>query len=69
MSTVSLTMKCPFTSYTQTKGAQASLSFSGDAVSVYGGVSFDHGNYTVSLDGDTKQLDGGTARTYHAQVK
>lgn len=47
-----------------------SLSFSGDAIAVYGGVSFDHGNYTVSLDGEEWDLNGanGVARMYHPQV-
>ena len=44
------------------------MTFSGDAVAVYGGVSFDHGNYTVTIDGKSQVLNGGTARTYHPQV-
>ena len=57
------------TSYSQTVGAQASVAFKGDAVAVYGGVSYDHGNYTVDLDGQSQIFNGGTARMYHAQVR
>ena len=45
------------------------MSFTGDAVAVYGGVSFDHGNYTVIVDGQSQSYDGGNARMYHAQVR
>ncbi|KIP10935.1 hypothetical protein PHLGIDRAFT_186302 [Phlebiopsis gigantea 11061_1 CR5-6] len=53
--------------YSNTDGANATLTFSGEAVAVYGGVSFDHGMYTVSVDGQTQQLNGanGQARVYH----
>lgn len=44
------------------------MSFNGDAVAVYGGVSFDHGNYTVTIDGNSQVLNGGAARTYHPQA-
>ena len=44
------------------------MTFSGDAVAVYGGVSFDHGNYTVTIDGNSQMLNGGAVRTYHPQA-
>ncbi|KAI0958907.1 hypothetical protein AcV7_004591 [Taiwanofungus camphoratus] len=54
--------------YTETPGAQASLGFSGAAVAVYGTVSPEHGNYTVTLDGQVSRLiSGGNARTLHSQ--
>ncbi|THH29205.1 hypothetical protein EUX98_g4983 [Antrodiella citrinella] len=59
------------THYTQTNGATASIMFDGDAVAVYGGASFDHGNYTVSLDGMLQQYNGGSdgqVRMYHPQT-
>ncbi len=53
-------------------GAQASLTFNGDAVAVYGVSSFDHGDYEVLVDGHSQRYNGGgdngLARTYHAQV-
>ena len=61
----------PSSSYSNTNDANATLTFSGDAVAVYGGVSFDHGVYTVSVDGQTQQLNGanGQARVYHPKVR
>lgn len=56
-------------SFTQTPGAQASLTFSGDTVSIFGGVSFDHGNYTVTLDGQSQNFTTSGNRQYHAQVR
>ena len=35
---------------------------------MYGGVSFDHGAYTVSVDGQSQQLNGGGYDEYHPQV-
>jgi hypothetical protein len=55
-------------SFTSESGSQAKLSFSGDAVAVYGGVNVDHGFYTVSLDGQTQQHNGGGYDEYHPQV-
>ena len=55
-------------SFTPTSGSKATLSFTGDAVAVYGGVSFDHGSYTVSVDGHSQQLNGGGYADYHPQV-
>jgi len=58
--------------YTATTGAQASLTFNGDAVAVYGGSSFDHGDYEVLVDGHSQRYNGGgdngLARIYHAQT-
>jgi len=54
--------------YSQQNGAQAQLTFTGDAVSLYGGSSFDHGDYTIDLDGQKFQFNGGAnglARLYH----
>jgi len=39
--------------YSQSAGAAASLSFSGNAVAVYGTVSSDHANVQISIDGQT----------------
>lgn len=55
-------------SFTGESGSQATLAFSGDAVAVYGGVNVDHGLYTVSLDGQTQQHNGGGYDEYHPQV-
>ncbi|TFY80466.1 hypothetical protein EWM64_g3544 [Hericium alpestre] len=46
--------------FTQTGGAQAQLTFTGDAVALFGTVSPDHANFTVSVDGKTQSLDGGS---------
>lgn len=59
-------------SVSQAAGDHASLTFIGDAVAVYGGSSFDHGDYSVSLDGFVRQLNGGSgglAETYHPKVR
>lgn len=57
-------------SFTQAHDAQAKLSFTGDAIAVYGGSNFDHGDYTVVLDGKSSKFNGasGGVRMYHAQV-
>ncbi|KAL6310410.1 hypothetical protein BKA93DRAFT_755971 [Sparassis latifolia] len=58
--------------YSDAGGAQASLSFSGDGVAVYGTVSPQHGNYTVTLNGHISQIINGGAdgfvRQLHAQT-
>ncbi|KAI0062876.1 hypothetical protein BV25DRAFT_1915625 [Artomyces pyxidatus] len=57
--------------FTQTGGAQAQFNFTGDAVALYGTTSPDHANYTVSVDGATQALDGGSnggARILHKQT-
>ncbi|KAI0266846.1 hypothetical protein BC834DRAFT_116274 [Gloeopeniophorella convolvens] len=54
--------------YTQTGGAQAQFSFNGDAVAIYGTVSPDHANYTITVDGQTHPFLGGSnglASTLH----
>ncbi|EKM54232.1 uncharacterized protein PHACADRAFT_210048 [Phanerochaete carnosa HHB-10118-sp] len=55
--------------FTNLDGADVALSFSGDAIALYGGVSFDHGDYTVTLDGQKQTLNGanGQARIYHSK--
>lgn len=62
-----------FLSFTGANGATATVTFAGDAVVVYGGTSFDHGNYTVSLDGaQQQQFNGGSdgqSRMYYPQVR
>ncbi|KAI0305731.1 hypothetical protein B0F90DRAFT_1700534 [Multifurca ochricompacta] len=47
--------------FTQTGGAQAQLTFNGDAVAIYGTVFPDHANYTVSVDGHTQSFLGGSS--------
>jgi len=57
--------------FTQNGGATASLSFSGDAVAIYGTVSPDHGNFSVSVDGQTTEAGAGAdglARVLHPQI-
>ncbi|KZT10677.1 uncharacterized protein LAESUDRAFT_344342 [Laetiporus sulphureus 93-53] len=55
--------------YSQTTGAQASLSFSGDAIAVYGTVSPLHANYTVCLDGVISQeFNASDVRILHTQT-
>ncbi|THH16184.1 hypothetical protein EW146_g4410 [Bondarzewia mesenterica] len=57
--------------FTQTGGAQAQYKFSGDAVAIYGTVSPDHANYTISMDGNTSSYIGGSngiARVLHDQT-
>ena len=58
-------------SYTQTRGAYATVPFTGDAVAVYGTVSPDHADLQVVLDGKTKTFSGGGngfARVLHTKV-
>lgn len=60
-----------FRSYSQQNGAQASFNFLGNAVEIIGGSSFDHGDYTVEVDGQPSTFNGGgngLAREYHAKV-
>jgi len=45
--------------YTQAAGAAASLSFSGNAVAIYGTVSPDHANIQISVDGHSTLVNGG----------
>jgi len=56
--------------YTQAPGAAASLTFSGNAVAVYGTVSPDHAGIQVSVDGKSVIVDGGSDSTngLHAQT-
>ena len=52
---------CSFTtSYTQVGGAHAQLIFDGGAVAIFGTVSPDHANYTVTMDGVTQSFQGGS---------
>ncbi|PPQ87445.1 hypothetical protein CVT25_008181 [Psilocybe cyanescens] len=46
--------------FSSTTGASASITFSGDAVAVYGTVSPDHANIRMSLDGQSQTLPGGS---------
>ncbi|KAJ6594195.1 hypothetical protein B0H19DRAFT_1094383 [Mycena capillaripes] len=43
--------------YTQSPGAAASLTFSGNGVAVYGTVSPDHANVQISIDGQTTMVN------------
>lgn len=56
--------------FSQIQGAEASLSFSGDAVAVYGTVSPSHANYTITLDGHTSQQfnAASSVRELHSQT-
>ncbi|ODO05389.1 hypothetical protein L198_02082 [Cryptococcus wingfieldii CBS 7118] len=45
---------------TQTVGDSVSLSFNGSSVQVFGGLYFDHGNFSVSLDGGKTSNYNGT---------
>lgn len=57
--------------FTNVSSATASVSFSGDAVAIYGTVSSDHANIRVSLDGQTTIYNGGSggiASTLHPQT-
>jgi hypothetical protein len=59
------------TSLTQTGGAQAQITFNGDAVALYGTVSPKHANYTVTVDGHTRAFLGGSnglASSLHVDV-
>lgn len=49
------------TSYTQTGGAQAQLTFDGGAVAIFGTASPDLANYTVTIDGATQSFQGGSS--------
>ncbi|KAF5389387.1 hypothetical protein D9757_004246 [Collybiopsis confluens] len=58
-------------SYTLSAGASASVSFSGEAVALYGTVSQDHADIRLTLDGNTVTFGAGTngfASTLHSQV-
>jgi len=46
--------------YTQTGGAQAQFAFNGEAVAIFGTVSPDQANYTVTMDGFTELFQGGS---------
>ncbi|GLB40834.1 hypothetical protein LshimejAT787_0900490 [Lyophyllum shimeji] len=43
---------------TQQVGATASFTFKGTSVTIYGGKGAQHGNYTVTIDGDTSTASG-----------
>ncbi|KAJ7495960.1 hypothetical protein B0H11DRAFT_1716032, partial [Mycena galericulata] len=45
--------------YTQNAGSAASLSFSGNAVAIYGTVSPQHANIQISVDGQSTLVNGG----------
>lgn len=47
-------------SYTQVGGAQAQLMFNGAAVAIFGTVSPNHADYTVTMDGVTQSFQGGS---------
>ncbi|KAH9935651.1 uncharacterized protein B0H18DRAFT_976693 [Fomitopsis serialis] len=54
--------------YSTTNGAYASLSFTGNAVAIYGTVDPQHANYTVTLDGaKSQQFKASNARIFHTQ--
>ncbi|KAH9485090.1 A type blood alpha-D-galactosamine galactosaminidase [Psilocybe cubensis] len=46
--------------FSSTAGASASITFSGDAVAVYGTVSPDHANIRMTLDGQSQLMPGGS---------
>lgn len=57
--------------FTQNGGATASMTFSGEAVAIYGTVSPDHSDFSVAIDGKTTTSGaggGGLARVLHAQT-
>jgi len=55
--------------YSTTNGAYASLSFTGNAVAIYGTVDPQHANYTVTLDGaQSQQFKASNARIFHTQT-
>ncbi|TFK54509.1 hypothetical protein OE88DRAFT_1733160 [Heliocybe sulcata] len=57
--------------FTQNGGATASITFSGEAVAIYGTVSPDHSDFSVAIDGNTATSSaggGGMARVLHAQT-
>ncbi|KAG6920264.1 hypothetical protein DXG01_005033 [Tephrocybe rancida] len=45
--------------FTNTAGASASISFTGDAVAVYGTMAPDHADVEITLDGRSKTMTGG----------
>ena len=58
-------------SSSQTPGASASLSFSGEAVALYGTVSPNSANLHITIDGQSSILPGGSGgqvSTVHPQV-
>ncbi|KAL0578300.1 hypothetical protein V5O48_003711 [Marasmius crinis-equi] len=58
--------------FSQTNGSSASLTFTGQAIAVYGTVSFDHANVQVTLDGQSKSFPANLGPTksssLHTQV-
>lgn len=52
----------------QVNGSTASLSFSGDAVSVYGTTGPGHGIFSIQIDSNTPQILNGSASTLHPQT-
>jgi hypothetical protein len=58
-------------SFSDTGGAQASYTFTGEAVAIYGTVSSDHGVMEVSIDGRKQDVTASSegARVLHAQVR
>lgn len=57
--------------YTQSVGASASVTFSGDAVALYGTVSEDHADIHLTLDGESVTFGAGAnglASTLHTKV-
>ena len=58
-------------SFAKKNNAEATFSFTGDALALYGGSSFDHGDYEVKIDGVSHLFNGGSnggSRVYHPQV-
>jgi hypothetical protein len=53
------------------KTTQATLSFMEDTVAVYGGVSFDHDDFTITADGQSRRLNSasGHVRMYHPWMR
>jgi hypothetical protein len=58
-------------SFSQTPGASASLTFSGDAVALYGTVSPEHADISISVDGQEQRVPGGArlATGVHPQAR
>lgn len=57
--------------YTQSAGASASVTFSGEAVALYGTVSEDHADIRLSLDGESVTFGAGAnglASTLHTKI-
>jgi len=67
-----LVLMCSFTiSFTQTAGAQAQVTFNGDAVAIYGTVSPFLADYAVTTDGVTQSFQSssrGLASNLHIGV-